>query len=63
MQLPNHSTLPVKAFWTETDAQDLVEYSLLLGFVSITAIALLSGWKSSLLSIWGKLVSDLSSAS
>ena len=63
MQLPNDSTFSVSALWTETDGQDLVEYSLLLGFVAVTAIALLTGWKSSLLNIWGKLVSDLNAAS
>jgi Flp pilus assembly pilin Flp len=63
MKLPKTLTLFVKAFWAETDAQDLVEYSLLLGFVSITAIAMLTSWKSSLTTIWSKVTSDLAGPS
>jgi Flp pilus assembly pilin Flp len=48
-------------FWTETDGQDLIEYSLLLGFFAITSLAVLAGIKSSMTSIWTKVNSTLSS--
>ena len=50
------------ALWNETEGQDLVEYSLLLGFLALAAIAVLSGVRTSMTSIWNKANSTLSSA-
>lgn len=63
MHASNDSTPSLKALWTGTDGQDLVEYSLLLAFVSVTSIAMLTSWKSSLVTIFTKAASDLASAS
>lgn len=48
--------------WHETDGQDLVEYSLLLAFLALAAVAILSGVKTSINSIYSKVGSTLSSA-
>ncbi|HTU48842.1 MAG TPA: hypothetical protein VMF91_27510 [Bryobacteraceae bacterium] len=50
------------ALWSETDGQDLVEYSLLLGFIAISTISILTGVKSSMNTLWSKISSALSSA-
>jgi Flp pilus assembly pilin Flp len=60
MHASNDSTPSLNALWTETDGQDLIEYSLLIGFVSVAALALLTGWKDNLATIWTKTASDLS---
>lgn len=50
------------ALWTETDGQDLVEYSLLLGFIALAAVSILTGVKSSMTTIFSKIASCLTSA-
>jgi Flp pilus assembly pilin Flp len=50
------------SLWREEDGQDLVEYSLLLGFVAIASMAALGGVKTSVTGIWGSVNRDLSSA-
>jgi Flp pilus assembly pilin Flp len=52
----------LKRFWSEEDAQDLVEYSLLLGFIALAAVAILNGLSGTVKSVWGTLNTDLSSA-
>ena len=39
-------------FWVEVDVQDLIEYSLLLMFVAIAALALVTGSHSATEGIW-----------
>jgi Flp pilus assembly pilin Flp len=56
------TTSVVKAFWQEEDGQDLVEYSLLLAFIALAAIALLSGAKTQITSIWQNINNNLSNA-
>jgi Flp pilus assembly pilin Flp len=46
----------------EEDGQDLVEYSLLLAFIALAAIALLSAAGTSVTSIWTSINTGLTSA-
>ena len=55
-------TLALKTFWQEEDGQDLVEYSLLLAFIALAAVALLSGVKGQITSLWGSINNALTSA-
>jgi Flp pilus assembly pilin Flp len=50
------------ALWQEEEGQDLVEYSLLLAFIALAAIALLSGAGASVKTIWTNINSNLTSA-
>ena len=52
----------LKAFWQEEDGQDLVEYSLLLAFIALAAIALLSSAGGSVKNIWTAVNTQLTSA-
>jgi Flp pilus assembly pilin Flp len=38
--------------WTEEDGQDLVEYSLLLAFIALAAVALLTSVSSNVVGLW-----------
>ncbi len=51
------------AFWKEEDGQDLVEYSLLLAFIALAAVALLSSAKGTISNLWGSVNSGLNTAS
>jgi len=55
-------TSALRTFWQEEDGQDLVEYSLLLAFIALAAIALLSGAKAQIQSIWTNINNNLSNA-
>jgi Flp pilus assembly pilin Flp len=48
--------------WSETDGQDLIEYSLLLAFFAITGLAFLTGLRNSTTAILNTAGSTLSSA-
>jgi Flp pilus assembly pilin Flp len=48
--------------WNATEGQDLVEYSLLLAFVALAAVAVLKGAGTSLNALFSKIGSTLSSA-
>lgn len=50
------------ALWQEEEGQDLVEYSLLLAFIALAAIALLSAAGGSVKSIWTSINANLTSA-
>jgi Flp pilus assembly pilin Flp len=52
----------IKSFWQEDAGQDLVEYSLLLGFLALGSLALLSSAGTSVKSIWSTISTNLSSA-
>ncbi|MBV9156342.1 MAG: Flp family type IVb pilin [Acidobacteriaceae bacterium] len=52
----------MNAFWQEEDGQDLVEYSLLLAFIALAAVALLQSAKSSINSLWTNISSALANA-
>jgi|GraSoiStandDraft_46_1057282.scaffolds.fasta_scaffold1373130_1 Flp pilus assembly pilin Flp len=52
----------LSALWQEEEGQDLVEYSLLLAFIALAAIALLSAAGGSVKTIWTSINSNLASA-
>jgi Flp pilus assembly pilin Flp len=56
------STSLLKTLWQEEDGQDLVEYSLLLAFIALGAIALLGQTSASLNKLWSVISSTLNSA-
>ncbi len=55
-------TLSLKAFWREEEGQDLVEYSLLLAFIALAAVALLAGVKTQIVTLWADISNALGSA-
>ena len=56
------NTSLLKALWQEEDGQDLVEYSLLLAFIALGAVAILSSTSRSVNSLFSAISSTLSSA-
>jgi len=55
-------TSVLQAFWQEEDGQDLVEYSLLLAFIALAAVALLSGIGGNIKTIWQNISTNVASA-
>jgi Flp pilus assembly pilin Flp len=51
----------LQAFWNGEEGQDMVEYSLLLAFIALAAVALLSGIKSQINGIWQSISTTLTS--
>ena len=49
-------------FWRDQRAQDLVEYSLLMAFVCLAAVAMFIGVGKNIASIWGFTNTTLSQA-
>jgi Flp pilus assembly pilin Flp len=52
----------LSALWQEEEGQDLVEYSLLLAFIALAAIALLSAAGNSVKGIWTSINTNLTNA-
>ncbi len=52
----------VTEFWQNESGQDLVEYSLLLAFIALTAVALLSSVGNSVKNVWTNVNTKLTSA-
>ena len=52
----------INRFWQEEDAQDLVEYSLLMAFIALTSIALLTGTGGTVKNVWTRVNTSLTSA-
>ena len=52
----------IKAFQQDETGQDLVEYSLLLGFLALGSLALLSSAGTSVKSIWTSISTNLTTA-
>ena len=52
----------LKALWQEEDGQDLVEYSLLLAFIALGAIAVLTTVKNSINTLWTTVNTKLGTA-
>jgi Flp pilus assembly pilin Flp len=55
-------TSALRTFWQEEDGQDLVEYSLLLAFIALAAVALLNSAKGSIQTLWQDISNALTSA-
>jgi Flp pilus assembly pilin Flp len=49
-------------FWTDETGQDLIEYSLLLAFVALVAVALIMGAGKSVMGAWDEGSEVLASA-
>jgi Flp pilus assembly pilin Flp len=52
----------LKAFWQEEDGQDMVEYSLLLAFIALAAVALLTGIQGNVKSVWTAISNAMTDA-
>jgi pilus assembly protein Flp/PilA len=52
----------IKSFWQNEAGQDLVEYSLLLGFLALGSLALLSSAGGSVKTIWTTISTNLTTA-
>ncbi len=52
----------IKSFLQEDAGQDLVEYALLMGFLSLAAIAVLTSAGSNVKTIWTNINTGLTSA-
>jgi len=60
--VPEQMKLFLSAFWQEEDAQDMVEYSLLLSFIVVCAVAIMTSTRVQISDIWSTINSALSSA-
>ncbi len=49
----------LKAFWQEEEGQDLIEYSLLMAFIALAAIAVLGSAGGSINHMWVGINSQL----
>ena len=56
------NTSALLAFWKEEDGQDLVEYSLLLAFIALAAVALLGTAKTTINGLWTSVTTNLNTA-
>ena len=54
--------VPLQELWREEDGQDLVEYALLLAFIALAAVAILSGIKTNIKTLWNDINDALSDA-
>ena len=52
----------IRALWRENSAQDLIEYTLLLGFVALAVIGVFIGSGKSLAGIWTSASSTVAAA-
>lgn len=55
-------TSALRGFWREEDGQDLVEYSLLLAFIALAAVAILNQASGSIKTLWQDISTALTSA-
>ena len=55
-------TTAMKAFWNDEQAQDLIEYTLLMAFVALASAALFLGAGGSISGIWSTTNSQLVAA-
>jgi Flp pilus assembly pilin Flp len=52
----------LSALWYEEDAQDMVEYTLLLSFIVVCAVAIMTSTRTQMSATWSTINSALSSA-
>lgn len=50
------------AFWNQENGQDMVEYSLLLGFVALSGAAVLTGLRTQMVHVWNTIGASFSTA-
>ncbi len=60
-EMPMNTSI-LYAFWQEEDGQDLVEYSLLLAFIALAAIAILSAASKNISTLWTDISDALQDA-
>jgi Flp pilus assembly pilin Flp len=52
----------LRAFWNEENGQEMVEYTLLLGFIALTGAGVLSGLRVEMLSTWRAISAGFATA-
>ena len=52
----------LSAFWSEENGQDMVEYSLLLGFIAVSGVGVLSGIRNEVVSVWQTISASFANA-
>ncbi|MGC8759785.1 MAG: Flp family type IVb pilin [Bryobacteraceae bacterium] len=52
----------LKNFWKEEEGQDLIEYALLLGFISLAVVTIITQMTDSLTNLYGSTSNVLKSA-
>ncbi len=52
----------LRKFYREEDGQDMVEYSLLLGFIALAGVALMQTAGTQISTIWTNIQTNLASA-
>jgi Flp pilus assembly pilin Flp len=65
VQVSIHWDMPkmLSAFCNEENGQDMVEYSLLLGFIALVGAATLTGVRAQTVSIWQAISAGYANAS
>ncbi len=57
-----HALYRILNVWKETNAQDLIEYALMAGFVAVAAGAIMPGVATSISTIFSEIASTLTAA-
>lgn len=52
----------ISSFWKQENGQDMVEYSLLIGFVALSGAAVLTGVRTEMTSIWNAISTSFATA-
>jgi Flp pilus assembly pilin Flp len=52
----------LSAFWSEENGQDMVEYSLLIGFIAVSGVGVLSGVRNEMVSVWQAISASFANA-
>jgi Flp pilus assembly pilin Flp len=52
----------LKNFWKEEEGQDLIEYALLLGFITLAVVGALTAIQGNLNTLWGNAESAVGTA-
>ena len=59
-----HGSVPfeLSVFWNEENGQDMVEYTLLIGFMALAGAGVLSGVRHEMISVWQGISAGFSNA-
>jgi Flp pilus assembly pilin Flp len=52
----------LSAFWSEENGQDMVEYSLLLGFIAVSGFGVLTEIRTEMVSTWQAISAGFANA-